>query len=127
MRIVNDGRLAQFHEQIDALLARRHDVAGVDIAMRPRHGPDHNQLFRCLAILEVEGRPLSCDEIQRLSANDGQVIRHNNANKVLKTVPALAKRIDPGATGDVSRVQYEVLEAGRTYLALMRARRGYVR
>jgi dephospho-CoA kinase/inosine/xanthosine triphosphate pyrophosphatase family protein len=126
VRVLNDGRLVEFHYQIDGLLEGRGDTSGVELHLRPRHGPNHNQLFRCLTILESKGGALSCDEIQRLSTVHGtQEIRHNNANKVLKAVPALVDRLDPSGGEDSARVRYEIREAGRTYLTLMQSRPGY--
>ena len=127
VRIVNEGKMADYHRQVDAVIANRADEPGVDLAAHPRHGPEQHQLYRCLKILEQAGRALQCDEIEARSAElAGGAIRHNNANKVLKAVPALAHRLDPPngsvTEQDTARVQYAVTSGGRMYVRLLESR-----
>ena len=115
-QIENEGTLEEYSRQVEALLdddTRR--ARGVFDHGKLRHGPTENQLYRCLVALSGASRPLSCDEIEELTSQTGNAIRHNNANKVLKAVPELARRIDP----DDDRVRYEILNAGRAYIRLM--------
>jgi inosine/xanthosine triphosphate pyrophosphatase family protein/dephospho-CoA kinase len=127
IRIVNEGNLHEYQRQVDAVIAYRSDESGVDLAAHPRHRPAHHQLYRCLKILAEAKVALQCDQVEALSSELGRVgIRHNNANKVLKLVPALARRLDPpdGTAGDQdsARVRYEITSAGRTYLFLLERR-----
>ena len=126
VRIVNEGRLEDYHRQIDAVIVGRQDEPGVDLAARPRHGPEHHQLYRCLKVLQEAGSALQCDEIEARSTRFGATtIRHNNANKVLKAVPALAQRLDPPDEPGVensARVRYAITQAGCTYIELLEGR-----
>jgi inosine/xanthosine triphosphate pyrophosphatase family protein/dephospho-CoA kinase len=117
IRIGNEGTLEDYHRAIEALLTKPDlsNTVGVSTKVHPRVESDANQLFRCLAALRSAGRPLSCDEIQVLTAQTGHVVRHNNANKVLKRAPELARRLD----SNTSRVRYEVLSAGHAYVRYM--------
>lgn len=125
VKITNEGTLSDFHRHIDALMAQL-VTPGSLRPNAPRHGPSENQLFRCLALLEAEGNPLQCDEIERRSQHGGGGrIRHNNANKVLRAVPSLAERIDSGAGDDAERVRYSITDRGSAYLSLIRERPGY--
>lgn len=127
IRIMNEGRLEEYHQQIGAAIGHRGAEPGVDLEAHPRHGPAHHQLYRCLKILQHAREPLQCDEIEARSAELGAVpIRHNNANKVLKAVPALAQRLDPlngnGSNHDSARVRYTITTSGSTYVSLLEAR-----
>lgn len=120
IRITNEGTKDEFYMRIDALLRGRElvGIAGISTRVQPRHAIDENQLFRCLASLDDAGRPLSCDEIQENTGGSGSPVRHNNANKVLKRVPELARRLELEGT----RVRYEITNAGRAYLRYMRSK-----
>lgn len=127
IRIVNEGKLEEYHRQIDAALAGRNDEPGVDLAAHPRYGPAQHQLYRCLKILADAGSALQCDYIEARSADfDGVHIRHNNANKVLKAASAFAERITPpngtDREQDSARVRYAITQMGLTYLALIERR-----
>lgn len=113
-RIVNESTIEDYYRVIDALIAGAHtrETVGLSSNVNPRISSEDNQLFRCLAALSDAGRPLACDEIQARTTKRGHAVRHNNANKVLKRVPALARRLD--AYGD--RVRYEITNSGRAYL-----------
>jgi len=120
VRIENEGTLENYHDQIRAVLeGLRHAVPGIAENIQPRHGPEASQLFRCLRHLAAANRPLSTDEIEERTLAEGSRIRHNNANKVLRQVPELARRFE--APGE--RVRYEVTAAGRAYIRLMESRR----
>jgi len=120
VRIVNEGTKDEFYMRIDALMRERElvGISGISTRVQPRHDADENQLFRCLGSLDDAGRPLSCDEIQEATGVSGSPVRHNNANKVLKRVPELARRLELEGT----RVRYEITNAGRAYLRYMRSR-----
>jgi inosine/xanthosine triphosphate pyrophosphatase family protein/dephospho-CoA kinase len=120
VRIVNEGTLDEYRQQIDFLLTNdlSKTFPGVSHRVHPRHGLAENQLYRCLVSLNDASRPLSCDEIQEMTARTGQVILHNNANKVLKRVPELAKRYE--LVGQ--RVRYDITNAGRAYIRYMKSR-----
>jgi inosine/xanthosine triphosphate pyrophosphatase family protein/dephospho-CoA kinase len=115
-RIVNEGTMDEFYARIEALFIGR-EVSGISTRVQPRHPRDENQLFRCLASLEDAARPLSCDEIEEITGASGATVRHNNANKVLKRVPELARRLELEGT----RVRYEITNAGRAYVRYMRS------
>lgn len=126
IRVLNEGRIEEYRRQVDDVVAYRGSASGVDLRARPRHGPEHHQLYRCLKILQQAGMPLQCDEIEARSAEGGGIrIRHNNANKVLRAVPSLALRLDP-ANGSGSqgapRVRYSITDLGSTYLRLLEGR-----
>jgi len=118
IRLVNEDSLETYDKQIDAILSGRKlkGIAGIATDTRPRHSPAHNQLYECLAVLSEAGRPLTCDEIQERSKAHGHEIRHNNANKVLRSALGLVKRWEMAG----SNVRYEILNSGRAYLRLMR-------
>ncbi|MBI2710059.1 MAG: AAA family ATPase [Actinobacteria bacterium] len=127
IRILNEGRVEEYRHQVDAVIGDRGSEPGVDMRAHPRHGPEHHQLYRCLKILQQAGVPLQCDEIEARSAELGAVsIRHNNANKVLRAVPALAQRLDPAngnaSQQDSARVRYAITGPGATYLSLLDGR-----
>ncbi len=117
IKVVNEGTIQDYYEKIDVILTggRIDTLPGISTRIRPKHGTDENQLFRCLLILEEAGRPLTCEEIEEGTRQSGRAIRHNNANKVLKRVPELARRLD----ADQLRVRYELLNPGRAYIRLM--------
>lgn len=125
-RLSNEGTMLDFQNQIRSLVDSLGSVDNVRLSL-PRHGPDENQLFRCLSFLRAEGGPLQCDEIEERSVAEGlSRIRHNNANKVLRAVPALAERIDPGEGSDSARLRYALSARGADYLSLMERRPGYL-
>lgn len=119
IKIVNEGTKEEYFGRIDAILHGKDlsGVSGISTRVQPRHIADENQLFRCLVALSDAGRPLSCDEIQEMTQLSGNAVRHNNANKVLKRVPELARRLELERT----RVRYEITNAGRAYLRYMRS------
>ncbi len=125
--IHNEGKLEEYHRQIDAIVMDRRHIGGVDFDLQPRAQLDQHQLYRCLRILQELDRPLQCDEIEAESIQGGgSRIRHNNANKVLRRVPVLARRFDPPSSHgveDVDRVRYAITGSGVAYIALMDARR----
>ena len=122
IRVSNEGTLQDYWRQIEFILSvdDSKTFVGVSRRVNPRHGLEDNQLYRCLFALNEAGRSLSCDEIESITGEGGQAIRHNNANKVLKRVPELAKRYT--LTGD--RIRYEITNAGRAYIRYMNSRFG---
>jgi hypothetical protein len=122
-KITNEGTLEDYFLQIDTVIqdAEASSVLGVSKDVHPRHQLIKNQLYRCLVILDREGRPMSTDEIEEASkamrGAMGGPIRHNNANKVLKRVPALAQRFE----GEGDRVRYQLTNSGRAYIRLATA------
>jgi inosine/xanthosine triphosphate pyrophosphatase family protein/dephospho-CoA kinase len=119
IKVINEGNLDEYYRKIDAIVGgtQEESVHGIARNLRPKHDAEENQLYRCLVALESSGRPLTCDEIETKTAETGQPIRHNNANKVLKRVPELARRLELEGT----RVRYEILNPGRAYIRLMKA------
>lgn len=117
IKLTNEGTLEDYCQRVDALLGDMgpRSIPGISTQVNPRHGLHENQLYRCLSALDQAGRPLSCDEIQGLTGQAGSAVLHNNANKVLKKVPELAKRISLMN----ERVHYEITNAGRAYLRFM--------
>jgi len=114
VRLVNDQNLDTYFQQVDAILA------GAPAENIPGFGgtpagqrADRAQLFRCLQALRASGRPLSTDEIESWTGEQGAAIRHNNANKILKRYPALVRRLDSGGT----RIRYDVTASGLAYLS----------
>ncbi len=117
IRIINEGSKDEYHAIIEFLIQGRDPelIPGVSSRIKPRHAAYQNQLFRCLVALEKVGRPLSCDEIEEITRAASTPVRHNNANKVLKRVPELARRLELDGT----RVRYEITNAGRAYVRYM--------
>ena len=109
---MNDQNLETYFDQIDAILAGApvENIPGYRHAAGQR--ADRAQLYRCLQALRAAGRPLSTDEIERWTQEHSGSIRHNNANKILKRYPALARRLDAGGT----RIRYDVTASGLAYL-----------
>lgn len=90
-------------------------VSGISWVVQPRQGSARSQTYQTLKALAQAGGPLDCNEIEEITAAAGHRIRYNNANKVLKRVPGLARRIEsPGMV-----VRYEILSAGRAYVRYM--------
>lgn len=117
VKLVNEGSLEEFFQKVDFVLGGRSssNLAGVTIDVRPRQKRDKSQLYRCLVALSESGRPLDCDEIEEATRRYGSMVRYNNANKILKRVPELARRIEIAG----QRVHYEIQEAGRAYVRFM--------
>jgi dephospho-CoA kinase/inosine/xanthosine triphosphate pyrophosphatase family protein len=120
VRVMNEGSLDDYYSRISAITTDNlnSQVTGISTMLHPRHAAESNQLVRSLEALEQEARPLDCGEIEAVTTRSGFPVRHNNANKVLKTAPELAARIEmPG-----SRVRYKISDAGRAYLRLVLAK-----
>lgn len=118
IRVVNEDSLEEYGERVERIISGSSTQTGHGISTKvhPKHDSDENQLFRCLTALETAGRPLTCDEIETETRRMSKVVRHNNANKVLKRVPELARRLEFEGT----RVRYEILNPGRSYVRLMK-------
>lgn len=117
IKVVNEAGLEEFWSQVDAVITRdmQAPVTGINWEVHPRLGREKNQTYQALRALDRAGRPLDCNEIEELTAEAGHRIRYNNANKVLKRVPGLARRIE----SPNMLVRYEILSAGRAYLRYM--------
>jgi len=111
--LVNEDDLAGYLRQIDQILAGPGPSQGLVAPRLPNS--ERSQLLRGLRILERVGRPMTCEEIAASAEAEGNRIRANNANKILKRCPALAHRFD----SDLARVRYEITDAGRSYLRLV--------
>ena len=129
--ITNEGTLADYETQVlEVLKGTPQFVHGVSLNTRPPHLLSIHRLFRCLAILDEQGSPMTCDEIESVTASQeeqvsvntgtarytGKKITHNNVNKILKTAPELAHRIEESG----ARVRYGITESGKAYIRLMR-------
>lgn len=120
--IRNEGTYDEYIQQIDAVVqgVPVDRIPGVVSSRRMREAAEASQLLRCLLTLDRAGHPLSTDEIEAATRAEGAPIRHNNANKVLKKVPGLARRLDSGGP----RVRYEIENAGRAYIRLLQEQTG---
>ena len=110
--ITNDGTLEQYDAQVEAVLSGGEPrVPGI---VHKKSVPEiqASELYRCLTALAEANRPLDSGEISVLAS-----IRPNNANKALKVVPELARRLERGR-----RIRYAITDAGRTYIRLLAAR-----
>jgi len=117
IKVENEGSLEEYFRQVDAILGRQVNaqISGVSWDVQPRLVKERSQTYQCLRVLDASGRPLTCQEIEASTTAAGHPIRYNNANKVLKRIPGLARRIEsPGMV-----VRYEILNAGRAYLRYM--------
>jgi inosine/xanthosine triphosphate pyrophosphatase family protein/dephospho-CoA kinase len=113
--VANEFEFGQYLSQIDAVVSgRERKVVGVSIGRR-RLETERSQVVRCLRLLEREGQPLSTQELSAMTKASGRLIRHNNANKMLKRYPGLARRFDMKGR----RVRYEITGGGRAYLRLL--------
>lgn len=118
VKVVNERTMEEFLRTVDDIAAEAisETTPNVSVMLRPRHATGSNQLFRSLEVLERAGRPLECGEIEVITGATGTRIRHNNVNKVLKTVPELATRMDM----EGNRLRYMITDSGRAYLRLLR-------
>ena len=134
IRITNEGSLDDYRGQVVSVLREERGslAPGVSVDVGPRHQLYVHRLFRCLWILFESERAMTCEEIEELSdwhsdeghgkradsqerRYRGKRITHNNVNKVLKAVPALAQRVETGS----DRIRYVITDAGRAYVRLM--------
>jgi inosine/xanthosine triphosphate pyrophosphatase family protein len=126
----NEHDLATYKAQVLHVLNETETPPpGVARTRAPRDPLVANRLYRCLAILAREGRPMQCDEIEARTIEQGvasttttwskrytgKQIPQNNVNKVLKAVPELATRTEH----DGGRLTYDITAAGRAYLRAM--------
>jgi dephospho-CoA kinase len=115
----NTYELEHYKAQIEWLVnpqSRATPPAGVQYQFMHHSDLEHGQLYKCLAALELAGRPLTTEEIGLLTPRFGLQVRHNNANKVLKAHPALADRLEGGG----ERLRYRITSSGHAYLRLAR-------
>lgn len=118
IRVTNEGAIEEYRKQVDAVIAGygAGKVSGVSDQIHSTRRSEQSQLYRCLLALEKEGRALDCGEIEVQTRETGTPIRFNNANKMLKRYPELARRLE--LRGE--RVRYQITESGRTYLRLLK-------
>lgn len=130
IRIVNEGTLLDYENQVSAVLKGTSQyIHGLSLDTRPPYLLSVHRLFRCLSILAAQNRSMTCDEIEEITALQeeqppangggsrytGKRITHNNVNKILKAAPELAERIElPG-----ERLRYRITESGNAYIRLM--------
>jgi inosine/xanthosine triphosphate pyrophosphatase family protein/adenylate kinase family enzyme len=118
LRLVNEASLVDYLQRADVLVTT--GPAAPDPTQRARLM--HGQLYRCLQVLREARVPLTSDEISlRVGTAGPAPLRPNNANKVLRSVPELAQRLD---LGDGALVRYEILTSGVAYLTYVQDWRG---
>jgi hypothetical protein len=140
IRINNDGSLGEYEHQVLSILQSSADRVNFGNVATAKGGTQKelsvHRLFRCMSVLYAHGGVMTCDEIARetgasavvaqtpmatevLSRYTGKRIAPNNVNKILRPVPALAKRSEMSG-GAAIRVQYSITNSGRAYIRLMR-------
>ena len=119
VRVTNEWTLDDYKKQIDAVIAGQWagKISGVSDQIHSARKSERSQLYRCLLALDMEGRALDCSEIEKVTGRSGTEIRFNNANKMLKRYPELARRLE--LKGE--RVRYQITDSGRTYLRLLKS------
>jgi dephospho-CoA kinase/inosine/xanthosine triphosphate pyrophosphatase family protein len=119
VRVSNIYDLETYYVQVARVLGEESaHVSGIT-RVASRLDPERSQLYRCLVILRDAGRPLTTQEIERDFGNAVHV-RYNNANKILKRYPQLAKRRE----GRGANVRYQITPQGLAFLgAIDRLRR----
>ncbi|MBS1825868.1 MAG: AAA family ATPase [Acidobacteria bacterium] len=119
IRVENAGSLETFVDQVRFLFGEIDTrVGGISKPLR-RLRRSTSQLVRCLSALRDAGTPLTTQELQkRLPADD--IIRYNNANKILKRYPELAARQE---SADLN-VKYQITQHGLAFLSAMKGLSG---
>jgi inosine/xanthosine triphosphate pyrophosphatase family protein/dephospho-CoA kinase len=87
------------------------DAPGITSVSR-RMDPETSQLYRCLIVLRKAGRPLTTQEIEA-DFDRAHHVRYNNANKILKRYPYLARRQESSS----SNVRYQITQGGLSFIA----------
>lgn len=118
--VENIYELEHYYRQVESVVAidAASSVQGVHDRSHHTMELGSHQLYKCLISLREAGRPLTTDEIERLSGEHGVTVRHNNANKVLKAHAVLADRLEVGS----DRIRYRITSAGQAYLRLLELR-----
>jgi inosine/xanthosine triphosphate pyrophosphatase family protein/dephospho-CoA kinase len=111
-RIFNHLSREVYYQQIAVALGINSDDAMGIVRVGHHLSPGTSQLYRCLVILRSAGRPLTTQEIEKAFPG-GRFVRYNNANKMLKRYPELARRQE----GHGSNVRYQITQSGLTFLA----------
>lgn len=117
-KIENEGTIAEYSNQIDAVL-NDSGLSKIQSVSETIHAPrkdSRSQLIRSMKVLEIIEGALDCNQIQEKTGEFGSPIRFNNINKILKRYPELVQRIE--AQGE--KVRYQITDAGRTYLRLLK-------
>jgi dephospho-CoA kinase len=112
LRVKNVYGRDLYYKQVARILGTDSEDAPGIIAVSSRMDPEVSQLYRCLVVLRNAGRPMTTQEIE-LDFGDTQHVRYNNANKMLKRYPQLARRQE----GNESNVRYHITPAGLAFLA----------
>jgi inosine/xanthosine triphosphate pyrophosphatase family protein/dephospho-CoA kinase len=109
VRLINEGTLESYYDQITKVLGIASRKARGIVKVTRHMDPRKSQLYKCLAVLRTAGRPLTTQEIHRYLPD----VRHNNANKMLKRYPELATRQE--IRGE--NVRYQITQNGMAFLA----------
>ena len=111
LRILNVYSERVYYEQIAHVVGESSKRVPGITRVASRLDPERSQLYRCLAILREAGRPLTTQEIEQHFLSR-QSVRYNNANKMLKRYPELARRQE--SLG--SNVRYQITPTGLAFL-----------
>lgn len=112
-RVSNTFDVETYYNQVASIIGGGVDPNPPGVTrIRSRTDRDTSQLFRCLVVLRRVGRPLTTQEIEEEFPASSS-IRYNNANKILKRYPGLARRLD----GSSSNVRYQITSHGLSYLS----------
>ena len=122
VRIVNEGTVQDYWQQIDAVMSGTEEGGprGVSWTVRPRHRAEHNQLYRCMKVLAEASEPLASKVIATATESSGKYVLQENVNKALKNVPELVERIESSSS---ALVRYKIRPAGLAYVRLTEQQR----
>jgi dephospho-CoA kinase/inosine/xanthosine triphosphate pyrophosphatase family protein len=120
IRISNVYSIDSFYSQIGHVLGGDADSVPGITRVQARLDPERSQLYRCLGVLRDAGRPLTTQEIESVFQS-GRAVRYNNANKMLKRYPELARRLEgPGVN-----VKYQITSHGLAFLGAVDRRNSH--
>ena len=111
VRISNVYDEKTYFTQIASVLGETRVDAPGTTRVAARLDPERSQLYRGLVVWRAAGRPLTTQEIQRLLGENS--IRYNNANKMLKRYPELARRQE----GPDINVKYQITPTGLAFIS----------
>ena len=122
VRIVNEGTIQDYWQQIDAVMSGKEEGSprGVSWTVRPRQTAEHNQLYRCMKVLTEASEPLASKAIATATGHSGKHVLQENVNKVLKNVPELVERVESSSS---ALVRYKIRPAGLAYVRLTEQQR----
>ena len=84
--IRNDDDIGQYHRKIEELIRGRE-------AKSDSKRADESELQRSLRALHKIGHAATCDEIARVTEEQGHPVRKYNTNRALKSIPEFATRV----------------------------------